>query len=206
MAFAIIDYGMGNLTSVLNAVESLGQRGDIIQNANRLIDYQAVILPGVGAFGHGIENLRKSGWVTALNEFVIDRGRPFLGLCLGMQLLATSGCEHGFHQGLNWIPGIVEKLSTKHATVRLPHIGWNEVQLIQKNSLYRKLGESQTFYFVHSYAFHPEDENVITGVASHGEKFVASIEKDNIFATQYHPEKSQKAGLAVLNNFLDKAA
>ena len=206
MAFAIVDYGMGNLTSVSNAVKSLGQHCDIIRDADQLVEYDGVILPGVGAFGQGIKNLRSNGWVSALNEFVIERGRLFLGLCLGMQLLATSGTEHGVHEGLNWIPGVVEKLSTKNATVRLPHIGWNDVSLQKDSKLYRELGESQTFYFVHSYAFYPEDKGVITGFAAHGQEFVASVEQGNIFATQFHPEKSQKAGLAVLSNFLEKAA
>ena len=205
MAIAIVDYGMGNLKSVANAVEAVGHRAKIVARPEEGRHSSGIILPGVGAFGEGMNNLRRAGWIELLEDEVIRRGTWFLGLCLGMQLLATTSNEHGMHEGLNWISGSVERLPAS-ANIRLPHIGWNEVRFVKKHGLYSGLDECETFYFVHSFAFRPQDENAVSGVSSHGEEFAASIEKDNIYATQYHPEKSQKAGLCVLNNFLKKAA
>ena len=199
---AIIAYGMGNLRSVANAVEALGHEAYIAAQPDMLQTSDRIILPGVGAFGDGIRNLVESGWVDALEAEVRSKRKPFLGLCLGMQLLATSGTEHGNHRGLGWIRGTVERLRPGSG-LRIPHIGWNDVRFTKRDRLYAALGDSGIFYFVHSYVFHPEDPTVVSGLCSYGEDFVASVESDNIFATQFHPEKSQKAGLAVLKRFLE---
>lgn len=206
MIVAIVDYQLGNLRSVSNAVASLGHEPRICQRPEEVRDANCLILPGVGAFGQGMANLRERCWVEALEDEVRCQGKPILGLCLGMQLFATSSSEHGTHDGLNWIPGHVERMPVDSREIRLPHIGWNDVQIVSGDGLYHDLGDAQAFYFVHSYAYRPDDANVISGLCAHGEEFAASIEKDNIFATQYHPEKSQTAGLKVLDNFLRTAA
>ena len=198
----IVDYGMGNLRSVANAVEVIGWEALISSNPEDLRRADKVILPGVGAFGDGMRNLKAMGWINVLDEEIRRKAKPFLGLCLGMQLLATTGTEHGTHQGLNWIPGVVERIQCDGPKIRVPHIGWNDVRFVKGEGLYSGMGDSKTFYFVHSYVFRPESFSVVSGVCSYGVEFAASLELDNIFATQFHPEKSQKAGLAVLKNFL----
>jgi imidazole glycerol-phosphate synthase subunit HisH len=203
MRIAVIDYEMGNLRSVTNAFNALGSSVEIVAHPEQLRVADAVVLPGVGAFGDGIRNLRERGFVDALDEEIRTRGKAFLGLCLGMQLLATTGTEHGSNAGLGWIPGGVRRLEQNDSTLRIPHIGWNDVRFTTTNGLYAGLGESQTFYFAHSYVLDPEDPGVVSGLCDYGSEFVASIEMSNIFGTQFHPEKSQKAGLAVLGRFLD---
>ncbi|MEA5549888.1 imidazole glycerol phosphate synthase subunit HisH [Anabaena cylindrica UHCC 0172] len=199
---AIIDYGMGNLRSVANAFASFDCSINVTQNPEDLYQASHIVLPGVGAFGDGMENLEVRGWIEVLEQEIREKGKPFLGICLGMQLLATIGTEYGLHQGLNWIPGKVNRLEVHDDSIRVPHIGWNDVNFVKKDCLYQNLSESQVFYFVHSYVFHVEDEGVISGLTAYGSDFVASLEKDNIYATQFHPEKSQNAGIEVLKNFV----
>jgi imidazole glycerol-phosphate synthase subunit HisH len=200
---AIIDYGMGNLKSVTNAFNAIGCLAAIVQRPNDLSQYSHIVLPGVGAFGDGMKNLRSFSWVDVLEREIIEKRKPFLGICLGMQLLATMGTEHGLHKGLNWISGTVKKIESNDPRVRVPHVGWNDVLFFKKSGLYRNMGDSQVFYFVHSYIFDVKDKNtVVSGLTSHGIEFVSSIEKDNIYATQFHPEKSQRIGLKVLENFI----
>jgi len=200
---AIIDYGMGNLSSVANAFGRIGYLASITQNPEDLCQASHVVLPGVGAFGDGMKNLRSSGWVDILEEEIREKRKPFLGICLGMQLLATAGTEHGFHKGLNWIPGTVNRIESNDAQIRVPHVGWNDVRILKKDGLYENLGDSQVFYFVHSYVFELENKSsAISGLSCHGIEFVASLEEDNIYATQFHPEKSQKIGLKLLENFV----
>ncbi|PAW77435.1 MAG: imidazole glycerol phosphate synthase subunit HisH [Verrucomicrobia bacterium Tous-C9LFEB] len=198
----IIDYGMGNLRSVANGFESLGATTRVLKTPSQLSSVSHIVLPGVGAFGDGMKNLNAGGWVESLTEEVIRKGKPFLGLCLGMQLLATTGTEYGNHDGLNWIPGTVLRLQSTDSTIRIPHIGWNDVEIVQTEGLYAGQSKPMTFYFVHSYVFQPTSTDVITGICEHGVKFVASVQQNNVHATQFHPEKSQKAGLALLKNFL----
>ena len=200
---AVIDYGMGNLRSVVNAFGMLGFRASVARHPEELRQAEMIVLPGVGAFGDGMKNLRAAGWVEALEEGVGDEGKLFLGICLGMQLLATRGTEHGVHEGLNWVPGTVERLPVDDPALRVPHIGWNDVRFLKKDGLFAGLDDGHTFYFVHSYVFRPEDPGVVSGVCSHGVEFAAGVEVGNIYATQFHPEKSQRAGLAVLKNFAE---
>lgn len=203
-SLTIIDYGMGNLRSVANAFAAVGGEAIISSVPSDLALAERIVLPGVGAFGDGMRNLRLNGWVEALEEEVRHKGKPFLGLCVGMQLLASEGTERGTHRGLNWIPGVVGRLKSDGSEIRVPHIGWNEVRFSNKGGLYADLGESQSFYFVHSYVFNPVNPAVVSGVCSYGGEFAASIEYDNIYATQFHPEKSHKAGLTMLKSFLRK--
>ena len=203
MLIGIIDYGMGNLGSVANAFECLGCTTRVATEPQALADVDRIVLPGVGAFGDGINNLRTGGWIPALDKQVREGKKPFLGLCLGMQLLASRGTEHGEWDGLDWIPGIVTRITPTDSSIRIPHIGWNDVEVVKHEGLYRNVNGEQSFYFVHSYAFHPEDKSSVSAWCQHGERFAASVELGNIFATQFHPEKSQRCGLAVLRNFLN---
>lgn len=202
MELVIVDYHMGNLQSVANAFEALGCPTHLSRNPEDLRQARRIVLPGVGAFGDGMRHLTEGGWVDVLEEEVRRRGKPFLGICLGMQLLATTGTEYGLHQGLNWLPGVAERLPSDDQAIRVPHIGWNDVRIIKKGGIYTGMGDTQVFYFVHSYVLRPNDFGSVSGLCCHGVEFAASIEFDNIYATQYHPEKSQKAGLTILRNFL----
>lgn len=201
---AIINYGMGNLRSVTNAFAVLGYSSFIAQSPTDLQQAEMIVLPGVGAFGDGMNNLRIGGWVEGLNEEVRKKRKPFLGICLGMQLLATTGLEHGKHEGLGWVSGMSQRITPNDVSLRVPHIGWNDVSFIKKSKLFADLKEQQVFYFVHSYTLVPDDLTIVSGVCSYGANFPASIETENIFATQFHPEKSHRAGLAVLKNFVEQ--
>lgn len=204
---AVIDYGMGNLRSVTNAFSGLGCDAFIARQPEELRRAEMIVLPGVGAFGDGMSNLNAAGWTEALEQEVRVAGKPFLGICLGMQLLATTGTEHGTHKGLNWIPGVSRRLSTdSDPALRLPHIGWNDVHFLKREGLFDDTKESDTFYFVHSYILVPEDISVASSFSNHGEDFITTVESGNIFAAQFHPEKSHKAGLRLLGNFLKMAA
>lgn len=205
MNIKIIDCEIGNLRSVFNAFNAIQQPVKIVDHPSQLKEADAIVLPGVGAFGKGVQSLRHGGWIEALNDEVQHRQKPFLGICVGMQVLATLGKEHGVFEGLNWIPGTVDLLRPEEDTYRIPHIGWNDVQFVKRDGLFKGLGESADFYFVHSYAHFPESADVISGICDYGMKFAAAFELDNICATQFHPEKSQKAGLAVLRNFVTLA-
>jgi glutamine amidotransferase len=200
MMIGVIDYGMGNVRSVLNALESLSRPARLMSDPGELREASGIILPGVGAFGDGMRNLRERGLVEPLEREVLREKKPFLGICLGLQLLATLGLEHGRHEGLNWVKGVVDRLSVPEG-LRIPHIGWNDVRVQRKDGLYRGIGEAGVFYFVHSYALRPEDPGIVSGTTDYGTPFVASIERDNLTGTQFHPEKSHKTGLQVLANW-----
>ncbi|KAG2477627.1 MAG: Imidazole glycerol phosphate synthase subunit HisH [Nitrosopumilales archaeon] len=198
---AIIDYGMGNVGSVTNAVNALGYEVIIPKTKNDFHDASHIILPGVGAFAEGMKNLQKLGFIEILNYEVIQNHKPFLGLCMGMQLLAESGDEGGTTTGLSWIKGCVKKLSVDEKQFKIPHVGWNDI-VPRDNSILFKNVTSPIFYFVHSYHFLVEEKSSIAAESEYGKKFVAAIEKNNIFGLQFHTEKSQREGLKVLGNFL----
>ena len=199
----IIDYGMGNLTSVRNAFLALDSHVVVLDQPDRLPEVSHIVLPGVGAFGDGMKNLRERGWVPAMEREAIQNKKPFLGICLGLQLLARRGTEHGENTGLGWIPGDVVRLPDHGGSLRVPHIGWNDVTPVHKNSVYRDgFDQLGIFYFVHSFHFVPDDPAVVDGWCEYGTRFAASISLNNIWAVQFHPEKSQTAGLQVLRNFL----
>lgn len=200
MEVGIINYGMGNVKSILNAVNILGFSGRIIYSPNESNLCHKLILPGVGAFKEGMQKLQSGGWDKLLQDSVLRERKPLMGICLGMQLLAQTGKEHGESMGLGLVSGSVEKLNVDKYP--LPHIGWNTVKGL-KGSLYNGINGEEDFYFVHSYVLVPEDENIISGICNYQVDFVASIESGCLFGTQYHPEKSQKAGLQVLKNFLE---
>ncbi len=198
----IIDYGVGNLTSVKNAFTQLGVDAIISREKGDLEDATHLILPGVGSFGEGMKGLNKYGLVEMLQKEVLSQGKPILGICLGMQLFASRGLEYGAHEGLGFIPGTVEMLYAKELGLRLPHIGWNDVAVREGYSLTGGYTHKPVFYFLHSYRFLPEDEEVVAGVCEYGEDIVSIIEYKNIFGTQFHPEKSHDDGLLIFKNFL----
>ena len=198
----IVDYGMGNLRSVANALEAVGAAARVSHSPEDVVAADRVVLPGVGAFGEAMSRLRRTGLADALAEAVLVRKRPFLGICLGMQVLATRGLEHGCHEGLGWIEGEVQPIQPSDPALRVPHVGWNTVAVRRASPLFLDLPPDPTFYFVHGYHFAASDPSTIAGTCSYGGDMAAVIERAHIFGTQFHPEKSHHAGLLLLKNFV----
>lgn len=195
---ALVDYGAGNLRSAARALERAGARVVVTDDPAVIAGAARIVLPGVGAFAQCIGQLReKSGIEVALNEAVNGRGVPFLGICVGMQLLASEGHEHGVHKGLGWLPGKVERLTPSDPTLKIPHMGWNRVDAVNGADV-----PSGDAYFVHSYAFTPDDAADVQAVSDHGGPFAAIVKRGHITGVQFHPEKSQAYGLAFLSNWL----
>lgn len=198
---AIVDYGMGNKYSVFNALDYIGIDCIITNKEEEIRNSDRIILPGVGAFGVAMDVLEETGLKEILDDEILKKGKPFLGICLGMQLVADYGHEKGLFKGLGWIKGEVIKLETKDSSLKIPHVGWNDITIKKDLPLLNDLKKEKAFYFVHSYVFKPENEEDIVAVCNYGQDFAAIIQKDNIFVTQFHPEKSQKNGLTILENF-----
>lgn len=199
----IIDYGLGNLRSVLGAVERSGGNVKISANHNEIENADKLILPGVGAFGDGIRNLKNAGLVEILNESVLVKKTPILGICLGAQLMTQESEEFGTHKGLGWIRASVKKISPADKKARVPHVGWNEIESRTEHKIWDKIGEKELFYFVHSFHMIPADKTLDVATFIHGEStYTAALFQDNIFAVQFHPEKSQKQGLSFISNFI----
>lgn len=194
---AIIDYGMGNVSSVQKALNKIGLMSKITADREEIINSTHVILPGVGSFNQAMKNLHKRGLVDVLNEVVVENKKPFLGICLGMQLLADLGLEDGETQGLGFIKGVVKPIINHELPI--PHMGWNEIQ-VRKDDFFVNI-QDNNFYFVHSYCFEVEDESDIAATVEYGHLITAAVQKNNIFATQFHPEKSQSEGLEILKSF-----
>ncbi len=200
MKVAVVDYGMGNLRSVAKALEVVGfPEVSVTSSKEDILSSDAVVFPGQGAFRKAMENLKSLGLIEVLKEVILSQ-TPFFGICLGLQLLFERSHEHGITSGLGILPGEVRLLPT---SVKLPHIGWNQVRISRDSSLFRGIEDGEYFYFVHSYRVVPQDERVIASVTDYGTDFVSAIERENLWAVQFHPEKSQKKGLAILKNFLE---
>ena len=199
---AIVDYGMGNIDSVARAVEEAGGSPLITDKEYDFETATSIILPGVGSFCKGARNIRQKGLDEILSRQVIKNKIPFLGICLGMQLLATTGFEEEETLGLGWIEGEVVKLFPKEKSERIPHIGWNEANPRKTSILFRDIPVGKDFYFVHSYHFVVKHEQYILATTDFCGKFVSAIQKDNIFGVQFHPEKSLDFGLKLIKNFL----
>jgi len=200
----ILDYGMGNTKSVLNAFNLLGKECIVTDNKNEIRNSEAIVLPGVGAFSDGMSNIKKRGLIEVLNEEVIDKKKPYLGICLGLEFLAKNSLEGGFCEGFGWLNGEVKPIESNQKENKIPHMGWNDTSIISKDGMYLDMNEP-SFYYLHSYYLDLEDseKKFITGVCNYGNSTItASIEKENIFAVQYHPEKSQSTGIKLLQNFL----
>jgi len=195
---SIIDYGLGNLISVQNALLTLGVNAAVTSDKEALGGSTHLILPGVGSFRDGMKGLTERGLVEFLKTEV-SGDKKILGICLGMQLLATKGFEYGEHEGLGILPGEVVEIDTEE---RLPHIGWNSVTLADECRITAGLSANAMFYFVHSYKFVPDEKDIIVGITQYGDDIVSIVEKGNVFGTQFHPEKSHDEGLVIFKNFL----
>lgn len=194
----IIDYGMGNLRSVQKAFEYIGTNALVTRDPTLIQSASKIVLPGVGAFKDAMANLHSLGLIDLLNEEILEKKKLFLGICLGMQLIATKSYEFGETQGLGWIDA--EIIRFPDSELKIPHVGWNSVKFANPSPLFDTIPENSNFYFVHSYYF-DSDRKYATGITHYGCDFIASVQKDNIFATQFHPEKSQKYGLKIIENF-----
>lgn len=203
MAIVIIDYGMSNLGSIRRSIEECGSEVFVSTNPEDLKQAERIVLPGVGSFADGIKNLKEGGWIEILKDEVLNNKIPLLGICLGMQLLADEGIEEGVNKGLGLISGKVEKLSPQNGHERLPHVGWNEVKIVKENPLFEDIKSGQDFYFVHSFHFVPEKESSIIAKTPYCGGFVSAVNIDNIFGTQFHPEKSVPTGFQILRNFIN---
>jgi imidazole glycerol-phosphate synthase subunit HisH len=199
----VIDYGMSNLGSIRRALEECGADVIVSNNPNDLKLAERIILPGVGAFGDGMKNLREQGWIDKIKEEVFNNNIPMLGICLGMQLLADKGFEGGENEGLGLIPGEVKKLQPFSKEERIPHIGWNEVHKVTSDRLLEDIPDGSDFYFVHSYYFEVKDNENIIAYTPYCGKFPSVINAGNVYGTQFHPEKSIPVGFRLLKNFLN---
>jgi cyclase len=199
---AIVDYGMGNLSSVAKAFEALHAEVVVTSRPADLRAADRLVLPGVGAFAEGMRSLQARGLIEPLTDEVLGRGKPFLGICLGMQLLASEGHEHGRHAGLGWIKATVHPLDVRDSALKQLQIGWNDVVPGTGAALFAVTPGPQSFYFVHGYHLVTEDDAMVAAYSHYGRPFVAAIEHDNVFGVQFHPEKSQEPGLGLLRRFL----
>ena len=200
---AIIDYGRGNVRSVYNGVEYAGADAVITDDPKAIDDASHILLPGVGAFGDAAAELNARGLPEVLHRQAFEKGKPFLGICVGMQMMAATGLEHGEHKGMGWLDADVRRLEPGPDCLKIPHMGWNQVDLVSDHALFKGFSEETlVFYFVHSYAVTTPDTGKILGTCSYGTPFVCALAWDNIVATQFHPEKSQDSGIEVLENFI----
>ena len=202
MKIAIVDYGVGNIRSISNALDRLGVRAvDVTGNINELNMADGLVLPGVGAFGACVARLQSSGLSDKLTELVVGKKKPILGICVGMQLMADSSQEGGFHKGLGWIPGEIKRIDMQQK-LPVPHVGWNEIQISNSNALFSKVEKDNHFYFDHSYHYFGE-KKYVSATCKYGELMNVAINLDNIFGVQFHPEKSAFSGLRLFRGYLN---
>jgi imidazole glycerol-phosphate synthase subunit HisH len=199
---AIVDYGLCNIDSVKRAIEECGASAFITDDPNSLRDVSHIVLPGVGAFGDAMANLRANHLDEALHTQVIEKQTPFLGICLGMQLMAASSTEHGDHRGLGWIDAQVQKITPYGSDQRVPHIGWNQLCIEHPSPLFEGIESGRDVYFVHSYVMTGAPSENVVGTTPYAGSFISAVQREWIFGTQFHPEKSQKVGFQMLRNFL----
>ena len=197
----IINYGLGNLSSVYNAFRKVTDKVEIFENPNLINKYSKIILPGVGSFKIGMEFLYKKNWIKGIEKH-IKEGKSLLGICLGMQLMFEAGDEDGVTNGLNFIKGKVKKMRVEQ-NLKLPHVGWNNLLYKQNHELLEGIKKNVDFYFVHSYSCIPDDYNEVLAEFNYGNNFVACVAKNNIIGTQFHPEKSLPSGLILIKNFIN---
>ena len=204
MSVLIIDYGLCNLGSVKRAFEECGANAFVTDNPHDAEGASHFVLPGVGAFGDAMKNLKDAGWDVAIRKHVLEKNIPLFGICLGMQLLAQKGFEGGEHEGLGLIPGEVMKLYSDNPSTsfRVPHIGWNEINRKQEHPLLDQLKTNTDFYFVHSYFFNAQNEDNVLATTPYGREFPSIIGSNKIMGVQFHPEKSSRAGFQIIRNFL----
>ena len=206
MNVTIVDYNSGNIRSVINSFKEVAKDKVNIKVTSDLNDIKSsdkVVLPGQGSFKSCVEALNKiNGLVDNLNEFTISNKKPLLGICVGLQMFADVGYEETETKGLGWISGKVSKIDNQNGKYKLPHIGWNQINIVKHSKIFKGIENNSHMYFVHSYEFVPQDKNVISATTDYSSNIVCSIEKENIFGTQFHPEKSDKMGLRIVENFI----
>jgi len=207
MNIAIVDYNSGNISSVINSFQEVARDKvniKVTSDLNKIKTSDKVVLPGQGSFKSCVEALNNiNGLVDTLNEFVIDRKKPLLGICVGLQMFADIGYEEIETRGLGWIPGKVSKIDNQNGKYKLPHIGWNQIDILKKSKIFKNIENNSHMYFVHSYEFIPKDKNVILATTNYSSKIVCAVEKENIIGTQFHPEKSDKLGLQIIKSFIN---
>ena len=207
MNLTIVDYNSGNISSVINSFKEVAKDKVNIQvtsDLKKIKSSDKVVLPGQGSFKSCIEALNNSeGLADTLNEFTINDKKPILGICVGLQMFADIGYEETETKGLGWLSGKVSKIDNQNGTYKLPHIGWNQINIIKDSKIFKDIENNSHMYFVHSYEFIPEDKNIISATTDYSSNIVCSVEKENIFGTQFHPEKSDKIGLKIINNFIN---
>ena len=207
MNVTIVDYNSGNISSVINSFTEVAKGTvnlEVTSDLNKIKSSDKVVLPGQGSFKSCIDALNSiNGLTDTLNEFVINKKKPLFGICVGLQMFADVGYEETETKGLGWIPGKVSKIDNKNGEYKLPHIGWNQINIVKDSKIFKDVGNNSHMYFVHSYEFIPEDKSVISATTDYSSNIVCSIEKDNIFGTQFHPEKSSKLGLQIIKNFIN---
>ena len=207
MNVTIVDYNSGNISSVINSFTEVAKGTvnlEVTSDLNKIKSSDKVVLPGQGSFKSCIDALNSiNGLTDTLNEFVINKKKPLFGICVGLQMFADVGYEETETKGLGWISGKVSKIDNKNGKYKLPHIGWNQINIVKDSKIFKDVENNSHMYFVHSYEFIPEDKDVISATTDYSSKVVCSVEKDNIFGTQFHPEKSDKIGLKIINNFIN---
>ena len=206
MKVTIVDYNSGNISSVINSFKEVAKDKvniEITSDLKKIKFSDKVILPGQGSFKSCVDSLNSiAGLVDTLKDFAITNKKPLLGICVGLQMFADIGYEEAETKGLGWISGKVSKIDNQNGKFKLPHIGWNEIEIQKESKIFKDIKNKSHMYFVHSYEFIPEDKSVISSTTEYSSKIVCSVERDNLFGTQFHPEKSDKTGLKIIDNFI----
>jgi glutamine amidotransferase len=207
MNVTIVDYNSGNISSVITSFKEVAKDEvniEVTSDLNKIKSSDKVVLPGQGSFKSCVDALNNiSGLVEILNEFAVNNKKPILGICVGLQMFADVGYEEKETKGLGWISGKVSKIDNQNGKYKLPHIGWNQINLVKDSKIFKNIKNNSHMYFVHSYEFIPEDKSVISATTDYSSNIVCSVEKENIFGTQFHPEKSDKIGLQIIDNFIN---
>jgi len=207
MNVTIVDYNSGNISSVINSFKEVVQDKvniEVTSNLNKIKSSDKLVLPGQGSFKSCIDALNKiDGLTDTLGEFVITNKKPLLGICVGLQMFADIGYEETETKGLGWISGKVSKINNQNGKFKLPHIGWNQINIVKESKIFQNIEDNCHMYFVHSYEFIPNDKNVVSAITDYSSNIVCSVEKENIFGTQFHPEKSDRLGLKIIENFIN---
>ena len=207
MKVIIVDYKSGNISSVINSFKEVAKDGvniEVTSDLNKIKSSDKVVLPGQGSFKSCVDALNNiEGLVDSLNEFAISSKKPLLGICVGLQMFADIGYEETETKGLGWMPGKVSKIDNQNGKYKLPHIGWNEINIVKDSKIFKNIEYKSHMYFVHSYEFIPSDKNVISATTDYSTNIVCSVGKENLFGTQFHPEKSDKTGLQIIQNFIN---
>jgi glutamine amidotransferase len=207
MNVTIVDYNSGNISSVINSFQEVAKDKvniKVTSDLNKIKLSDKLVLPGQGSFKSCIEALNDiEGLVETLNEFAVTNKKPLIGICVGLQMFADVGYEEIETKGLGWISGKVSKIDNQNGKYKLPHIGWNQIEIVKQSKIFENIENNSHMYFVHSYEFIPEDKDIISATTDYSSKIVCAVEKENIFGTQFHPEKSDKFGLKIIKNFIN---